>query len=113
MTDNPFLDRKKCECNKPPFNNLVISKPHQESNMNKERNSYFETKQNGMTIAFLFPPTTRKEDSVKETTDSEKPHHIVSRNASQAIRCSLHTEEIKNVLTTILPEYLTKGGKTL
>lgn len=81
---------------KPITNNLVISKTHQESNMNKERNAYFETEQNGMTVIFLFPPKNRKEDNV----DEQSPF-------------TQQRKEVKNILTTILPEYLTKGGKTL
>ncbi len=61
--------------------------------MNKERKDYFEMEQNGLTITFVFPPTTRKED-----------------RANKQSRFTQQKNEIKNILTTILPEYLTKGG---
>lgn len=64
--------------------------------MNKENFSFLKTKQNGMTITFVFPPTTRKED-----------------RANKQSRFTQQKNEIKNILTTILPEYLTKGGISL
>lgn len=99
MTEQTISYGKNCEYDKPLTNNFVISKTHQENKMDKERNDSFEMEQNGMTITFVFPPATRKEDSVKETMSSEKSHHVVP-----------HTEEIKSILATILPEYLAKGG---
>lgn len=93
MTNNTMRYEENFAYDKPLTNNFVISKTHQESNMDKERNDYFETEQNGMTITFIFPPTTKKEDGANEQ--------------------SLFTpqkNEIKNILTTVLPQYLTKGG---
>lgn len=61
--------------------------------MDKERNGYFEMEQNGMTIAFVFPPKNKKKDS-----------------ANEQLPFTQQKKEIKNILATILPEYLAKGG---
>lgn len=93
MTNSSIRHKENFAYNKLFPNNLVISKTHQESNMNKERKDYFEMEQNGLTITFVFPPTTGKED-----------------RANKQSRFTQQKNEIKNILTTILPEYLTKGG---
>ncbi len=93
MTNSSIRHEENFAYNKLFPNNLVISKSHKGNDMNKENFSFLKTEQNGMTITFVFPPTTGKEDRANEQ--------------------SLFTQqknEIKNILTTILPQYLTKGG---
>lgn len=93
MTEQTISYGKNYEYDKPLTNNFVISKTHQENKMDKERNGYFEMEQNGMTITFVFPPRNRREDSAREQS-----------------LFTQHKKEIKNILATILPEYLAKGG---
>lgn len=50
--------------------------------MDEEKYSYLEMEQNGMTIIYVFPSKTRKEECTKN--------------------------EIKNILTSVLQQYLTK-----
>lgn len=50
--------------------------------MNKENFSFLETEQNGISITFVFPPKTKKEENTKD--------------------------EIKNILRSVLKQYLTK-----
>lgn len=68
--------------NKPFSNTLVISKTHEGNDMDKENCNYLETKQQGMTVTFVFPPKTKRGESTKN--------------------------EIKNILTSGLQQYLTK-----
>lgn len=91
MTNHNIRYEKNSAYDKHLTNNFVISKTHQENDMDKKRNGYFETEQNGMTIAFVFPPTNRKEDSVDEQSPFTR-----------------QKQETKNILTTILSQYLAK-----
>lgn len=82
MTKNPIYHAENFAYDKLFPNNLVISKISKGNDMNKENCSFLETEQNGMTITFVFPPKTQKEEDT--------------------------TSEIKNILTSILKQYLTR-----
>lgn len=77
-----FIILKKHEYNKPSSNTLVINKTCEENDMDKKKCNYLETEQQGMTITFVFPTKNQKEGCTKN--------------------------EIKNILTSVLQQYLTK-----
>lgn len=82
MTNSPIHYEENIAYNKPFLNNLVVSKTHKGNDMDKKNCNYLETKQQGMTITFVLPAKNKKEECTKN--------------------------EIKNILTNVLQQYLTK-----
>lgn len=82
MTNSPFRYEENFAYNKPFANTLVINKAHNGNDMDKKNCNYLETEQQGMTVTFVFPTKNKKEGCTKN--------------------------EIKNILTSVLQQYLTK-----
>lgn len=82
MNNVPFPYGKNHECNKPFPNIHVMNKIRKGNSMDKANYSYLEMEQKGMTVTFVFPIKNEKEEYTKK--------------------------EIKNILTGVLQQYLTK-----